>query len=180
MRQWIPISTSPKGRLVLAALAAFGARPFDQVAVADLARNADVTTGAIYHHFGSKLGLYAFVRLDVERRLLDRIEGALAAAADGNVRAAVMPALLVGFDFAVQAGYLHLLDAPPTTAEHDGLVDTWRAALPTASPVLADVLAAALRAALRAVGTGADPAEARRALRTLAVGPVVDQPATDS
>ncbi len=38
---------------------------------------AEVTTGALYHHFGSKLGLYTFVRDDVERRLLDRMEGAV-------------------------------------------------------------------------------------------------------
>ena len=57
----------------------FGARPFDEVTVGELAAAADVTTGALYHHFGSKLGLYAFVRDDVERRLLDRMEGAIAA-----------------------------------------------------------------------------------------------------
>ena len=77
---WIPISTSPKGRLALVAVREFGARPFDEVTVGELAAAADVTTGALYHHFGSKLGLYAFVRDDVERRLLDRMEGAATAA----------------------------------------------------------------------------------------------------
>jgi AcrR family transcriptional regulator len=38
-------------------------------------------TGALYHHFGSKLGLYDLMRDDVERRLLDRMEGAIAASA---------------------------------------------------------------------------------------------------
>ena len=75
MREWIPVSTSPKGRLALSAIEEFGARPFDEVTVAELATAAKVTTGALYHHFGSKLGLYAFVREDVERRLLDRMEG---------------------------------------------------------------------------------------------------------
>ena len=81
MREWIPVSTSPKGRLALAAVREFGARPFDEVTVGELAAAADVTTGALYHHFGSKLGLYAFVRDDVEQRLLDRMEGAIAASA---------------------------------------------------------------------------------------------------
>ena len=81
MREWIPVSTSPKGRLALAAVKEFGARPFDEVTVGELAAAAKVTTGALYHHFGSKLGLYAFVREDVERRLLDRMEGAIAASA---------------------------------------------------------------------------------------------------
>jgi AcrR family transcriptional regulator len=81
MGEWIPISTSPKGRLALAAVKQFGERPFDDVTVGELAAAANVTTGALYHHFGSKLGLYDFVRDDVERRLLDRMEGAIVASA---------------------------------------------------------------------------------------------------
>lgn len=69
------MSTSPKGRLALAAVEQFGARPFEDVTVAELATAAEVTTGALYHHFGSKLGLNTFVRDDVEQRLLDRMEG---------------------------------------------------------------------------------------------------------
>lgn len=166
----MPISTSPKGRLALAAVDAFGARAFEEVAVADLAEAAGVTTGALYHHFGNKLGLYAFVRDDVERRLLDRIEGALAApdadsADDGGAR--VLPAMVVGFDFAVQERFLHLLDAPPPGTGSDRLAQVLSTALPAASPVLAAVLAAALRAAIRAVGAGADPVDARAALRSL-------------
>ncbi len=57
MRNWIPVSTSPKGRLALAAVKEFGARPFDEVTVGELAAAARVTTGALYHHFGSKLAL---------------------------------------------------------------------------------------------------------------------------
>src|SRR5262245_56982547 len=101
MREWVPVSSSPKGRLALVAVRAFGARPYDEVRVGELATAAKVTTGALYHHFGSKLGLYAFVRADVEQRLLDRMEGAVAAGGDGTDRAAaVRAALLVGFDFA--------------------------------------------------------------------------------
>ena len=58
---------------------ASSARPFDEVTVGELAADAGVTTGALYHHFENKLGLYRFVREDVERRLLDRMEGAAAA-----------------------------------------------------------------------------------------------------
>ena len=55
------------------------------------------------HHFGSKLGLYAFVRADVEQRLLDRLEGAIAASPTETDRAAaVKAALMIGFDFAVR------------------------------------------------------------------------------
>ena len=56
MPEWIPVSSSPKGRLVLAAVTAFGTRAFDEVTVGELSAAAEVTTGALYHHFGSKLG----------------------------------------------------------------------------------------------------------------------------
>lgn len=152
----------------MAAVASFGARPYDDVGVAELAAAAEVTTGALYHHFGSKLGLYEFVREDVERRLLDRIEGAIAASTSGS-SAGVMAALAVGFDFAVREGFLHLLDAPPSGATPDRLAATLQDATAPASPVLGVVLAAAWRAAVGAVGAGADPREARAGLLALDV-----------
>jgi len=162
VREWIPVSTSPKGRLALAAVKQFGARAFDEVTVSELAAAATVTTGALYHHFGSKLGLYAFVRDDVERRLLDRMEGALAASTPGSDRGAAMTgALLVGFDFAVREGFLHILGAPPAGATHDRLAELLDV---PASPVLGRVLAAAWRAALVAVAEGTEPQQARAAL----------------
>jgi AcrR family transcriptional regulator len=165
VRNWIPISTSPKGRLALAAVKEFGARPFDEVTVGELAAAAKVTTGAIYHHFGSKLGLYAFVRDDVEQRLLDRMEGAVATTVDESDRsAAVKAALLVGLDFAVREGFLRILGDPPAGAEHDRLAEMLSASTAPASPVLGPVLAAAWRAALAAVAEGSDPDQARAAL----------------
>ena len=169
MREWMPVSSSPKGRLALAAVALFGVRPFDTVTVGELAAAARVTTGALYHHFGSKLGLYTFVREDVERRLLDRMEGAAAAGGQRDRSAAVHAALLVGFDFAVREGFLHILGAPPVGAEGDPLAEMLRAQTAPASPVLGDVLAATWRAALSAVAEGADPHEARAALLALTV-----------
>jgi AcrR family transcriptional regulator len=169
VRQWIPISTSPKGRLALAAVRQFGLRPFDEVTVGDLAAAAKVTTGAIYHHFGSKLGLYAFVREDVERRLLDRMEGAVAAAALSPDRSpAVTAALVVGFDFAVREGFLRILGTPPAGTERDRLAEMLSASTAPAPPVLGPVLAAAWRAALLAVAEGCEPRQARAALIALA------------
>ena len=167
MREWIPITTSPKGRLALAAVEQFGERPFDDVTVGELAAAADVTTGALYHHFGSKLGLYDFVRNDVERRLLDRMEGAIAASAPMDRSAAVMAALVIGFDFAVREGFLRILGDPPAGTEHDRLADLLSASTAPASPVLGRVLAAAWRAALVAVAEGSDPQQARAALLAL-------------
>ena len=167
MREWIPISTSPKGRLALAAVKQFGERPFDDVTVGELAAAADVTTGALYHHFGSKLGLHDFVRDDVERRLLDRMEGAIAASTPLDRSAAVMAALVIGFDFAVREGFLRILGDPPAGTEHDRLADLLSASTAPVSPVLGRVLAAAWRAALMAVAEGSDPQQARAALLTL-------------
>ena len=168
MREWIPVSTSPKGRLALTAVKAFGTRPFADVTVGQLATEADVTTGAIYHHFTNKLGLYAFVRHDVEQRLLDRMEGAIAAANSADDRsAALSAALVVGFDFAMDGGFLHLLAAPPVGSEVDRLADLLTSATSPAAPVLGPILAAAWRAALMAVSEGAEPEAARAALRTL-------------
>ncbi len=168
MREWIPVSTSPKGRLTLAAVKEFGARPFDDVTVGELAAAAKVTTGALYHHFGSKLGLYTFVRDDVERRLLDRMEGALAAAGNESDRSgAVKAALLVGLDFAVREGFLRILGDPPAGTERDRLAEMLSVHAASVSPLLGRVLAAAWRAALAAVADGADPEQARDALRAL-------------
>jgi AcrR family transcriptional regulator len=170
MHQWIPVSTSAKGRLALAAVKEFGARPFDEVTVGELAAAAKVTTGALYHHFGSKLGLYAFVRGDVERRLLDRMEGALAAAVEESDRSAtVKAALVVGLDFAVREGFLHILGDPPAGTEHDRLAEMLSATTAAASPLLGRVLAAAWRAALGAVAEGSTQEQARAALLALEI-----------
>lgn len=168
MREWIPISTSPKGRLALAAVREFGARSFDDVTVAELATAADVTTGALYHHFGSKLGLYAFVREDVERRLFDRMEGALAATgAQSGDSAAVGSALLVGLDFAVRENFLRILGEPPPGTGPDRLADMLSESAVPATPILGPILAAAWRAALAAIVEGADPEQARAAIGAL-------------
>ncbi len=78
MREWIPVSSSPKGRLALQALREYGRRRSDVVTVGEIAAEAGVTTGPLYHHFRNELGLYTFVRDDVERRLIDRMQGAAA------------------------------------------------------------------------------------------------------
>lgn len=166
----LDVSSSPKGRLALAAVDEFGARRFDEVTVGELSAAAKVTTGALYHHFGSKLGLYAFVREDVERRLLDRMEGALAAAENDSDRSgAVQAALLVGLDFAVRERFLRILGDPPAGTEHDRLAEMLGASTAAASPLLGRVLAAAWRAALTAVAEGSQPEQARAALRALAI-----------
>lgn len=115
---------------------AFSAEAFDEVNVVALCTAAGVTTGTLYHHFGTKLGLYEVVRLEVERRTLDRIAGALAARADDQPAVAVRAALLVGFDYVVDTGRVRLMGA----------------AVP---PGREDVLEAAVRSTLDPNGAGA-------------------------
>ncbi|MRG58466.1 TetR family transcriptional regulator [Agromyces sp. CFH 90414] len=169
MREWIPISTSPKGRLVLEAARAFGTRPYDEVTVTDLSRAAEVTTGALYHHFEGKQGLYGFVRADIERRLLDRIEGAAAAMADDDPSARLSAAMTVGFEYAVRGGFLRLLADPPRTGDTDELAEALGGLCVPASAQLGVILAAAWRAAVGAVAGGTDADAVREALERLHV-----------
>jgi len=155
-RSWIPVPGTPKGRLVAAALAEFGAHGHDAVAVGDLVERAGVTTGALYHHFGSKLGLYALVRGDVEQRVIDRMEGAAAIAVDLGAP------LLVGYDYVVRQGFVGLLGEPHPEGGDDPIAAFLSArADPDGVPV-GLLLAAAWRAALTA--SRDHPAAARAAL----------------
>jgi AcrR family transcriptional regulator len=160
MREWIPTKASAKGRLVLAALEAFGARGYEAVRVGELAAAAGTTTGPLYHHFGSKAGLYAFVRDDVERRVVERMEGALAAGLDLETDA-VGAALLVAHDYARRAGFARMLSEPRAP---DPVAATLTAAV---GAPLGAMLAAAWRAAL---GAEEEPEAVRAALRALRPG----------
>ncbi len=151
----------------MAALDLFGNHPFESVAVSELATAAQVTTGALYHHFGSKLLLYDFVRRDVEQRVVDRIEGAVGAGSPGH-SATVTAALLVSFDFAVDQRFSHMLGAPPVAAAEDRLAGALTSAAASGA-VIGRLLAASWRAALLAVADGADRNETRSALAALSV-----------
>ena len=161
MRDWIPTPTSAKGRLVLAALDAFGRHGFAAVSVADLARAAETTTGPLYHHFESKLGLYAFVREDVERRVLDRLEGAFA------VGASPADALLAAFDYVARAGFARMLSEPHPDGRRDPVATLLTTQLADAPAPFGAMLAAAWRAGLEASAEGAPDDDVRVALRRL-------------
>jgi AcrR family transcriptional regulator len=168
MPEWIPSESSPKGRLVLRALDAFSAEAFDEVNVVALCAAARVTTGTLYHHFGTKLGLYEVVRLEVERRVVDRAAGALAARAQDPPTVAVRAALLVAFDYVVETGRVRLMGAPASPGHSDLLEATVRATLDPdgAGP---RVWVAAWRAALMCTLDGFDVATARSALASLRI-----------
>lgn len=169
MREWIPVSTSPKGRLAVQALTDFGSRRFDDVTVTELAAGAGVTTGALYHHFDSKMGLYSFVRDEAERRLLDRMEGAASARAADGAPAALRAALIVGLDFATSQGHVRLLAEPHPAPDLDPVANLLGEISQAGQVPIGRVLAAAWRAALMAVAEGMSRSRARTALKLLSV-----------
>ncbi|NDL56813.1 TetR/AcrR family transcriptional regulator [Phytoactinopolyspora mesophila] len=163
MREWIPVPGSAKARLVESALHHFERFGFETASVGELAAKAGVTTGSLYHHFGSKLGLYLTVRDDVERRIGDRMEGA-AESAGGTGRPAVRAALTVAFDAAVRFDVCRLVGEPPVAERPDRVELTVRGLLPDRAGPTALVLAAAWRTALLSVADGATSTSAREAL----------------
>ena len=163
MPEWIPSESSSKGRLVLRAVDAFSAEAFDAVNVVALCAAARVTTGTLYHHFGTKLGLYEVVRLEVERRTVDRIAGALAARANDPPAVAVRAALLVGFDYVVNTDRARLMGAAVPRGRDDLLEEAVRSTLDPQGPG-ARVWLAAWRAALMCTLDGFSAGAARSAL----------------
>ncbi|MPZ83565.1 MAG: TetR family transcriptional regulator [Actinophytocola sp.] len=161
----IPLPGTAKRRLVDAAVHLFETSGYDAVAVTELAAKAGVTTGALYHHFGSKLGLYLVVRQEMETRLVERTAGAAAAA--GRGRAGVRAALLVAFDAAVHFGVCRILAEPVVADRPDPVAAALRSLLPQRHTAGGAVLAAAWRAALLAVADGTPAGTARASLAYL-------------
>ena len=146
--------------MIEAALYHFERAGFESCSVAELAAKAGVTTGSLYHHFGSKLGLYLVVRSDVERRITDRMEGA-AAGTGKQGRPALLAAVLVAFDATVRFDACRLLGEPPP-AGHEDPVEAALRSLEPETVLAAAIVVAAWREALLRVADG-DPAESARA-----------------
>jgi AcrR family transcriptional regulator len=67
-------TASTKRKLVEAATRQFGARGFDDASLVEIAREAGLTTGAIYHHFGDKRGLFQAAAESIEVQIAAQIE----------------------------------------------------------------------------------------------------------
>lgn len=167
MREWVPAPGSARARLLDAAMTAFGGRGYEDVGVTELATAAGVTTGSLYHHFGNKLGLYDMVRTEVERRVLDRMEGAAAAAAGGPAASRAGAALLVGFDYLVGAGTGRLLAEAHPERTGDPIEKFLAELTDVDGAPRGRLLAAAWRAALAAATDGAVADQVRAALTGL-------------
>ncbi|MFC4618479.1 TetR/AcrR family transcriptional regulator [Camelliibacillus cellulosilyticus] len=166
MKEWIPIPGSVKSNIIAAALKAFGEKGYQNVHVKTLAKEVGVTTGAIYHHFESKINLYRIVREEIERRIVDRMEGAAALFNDSVT--AMRAALLVAFDAAVKFHVCRLLSEPDPSNGPDRIQDCLLSLADEASRDIALLLPATWRAALAAVDDQRlSPEAGRKALERL-------------
>ena len=143
MNAWIPVAGTPRARLVEQAMVQFGRRGYENVAVADVARAAGVTTGALYHHFGSKAGLYDLVRTEVERRVRDHMDGA--GAVPGS---SLQDVLRVGFEAAWTLEAARMLAESPPVDRSDRLADFIIRRGDRLHPGLGPILVGAWQAAL--------------------------------
>lgn len=162
MRELIPVPGSARARLLDAAVALFEEHGFEAASVTQIAAAAGVTTGSLYHHFESKLGLFAVVRQEMERRVRDRIEGAFEALGGG--RSAVVSALLIGLAAAARLKVTRILSEAPAGLSEQTLRETLaRLVVPQPEPA-ADILLGAFRSALAAVSAGAETAAVKDGL----------------
>ena len=77
-------STATRGRLIAAARGLFAERPYAEVATEEIVRRAEVTRGALYHHFTDKRDLFRAVHEQMEAEVVERIGRELADTASGD------------------------------------------------------------------------------------------------
>ena len=156
----IPIPGSTRARLLDAGIARFQELGYEGASVVQIAKDAGVTTGSLYHHFENKLGLYVVIRNEFETRMIERMEGA-SAALGGAGRRAVQAGLEVAFDAAVRFGVTRILAEPRPDQTSDAIAALLRELLPRQARPAGAMLAAAWRAALLAVADGVTPRDAK-------------------
>jgi AcrR family transcriptional regulator len=69
-------------RILEVAIDAFGSRGFAAVGLEDVAAAAEVTRGAVYHHFRSKSGLFQAVHAETQRRVGQAVDDATTGISD--------------------------------------------------------------------------------------------------
>jgi len=149
----------------------FAQRGYANVSVADLAAAAGVTTGAIYHQFGSKEGVFRVVYDELVRGTWERVLAGRAAAPC----AGLLGDCQIYLDACADPAFFRITADGPSVIGWDQLVDGTRplveASLRAARerdelidcPVgpLARLMAAALKEAGIMIATAADPVAAR-------------------
>lgn len=106
------LSESTRASLLAHASKAFGTHGYAEAPLDEVARAAGLTKGALYHHFGSKRGLFEAVLRDLERGIERRMDAALAA--HPRSRRGLVAVGAAWLDAMLDAGArrIMLLDAP--------------------------------------------------------------------
>lgn len=101
--------------LLTSARAAFADRGYAGSSLEDIVGPAGLTKGALYHHFGSKAGVFEAVYTAMSQRLVEAVEAALAAAGD-EPWARIFGALDAFLEASSDPAYVRvvLIDAPTT------------------------------------------------------------------
>lgn len=107
-------SAATREALTTAARRLWGERGFAEVGTPEIAREAGVTRGAMYHQFADKTALFVAVIEDVEQRVMDELAAGVAAARPTTPAAALRAALDQWLTICVdpEVRQLVLLDAP--------------------------------------------------------------------
>jgi len=66
-------SEATQARIIAVAKAAFAKEGYAGVSLSEIVKKADVTTGAIYHHFNDKKGLFQAVAETLEQEIMDYV-----------------------------------------------------------------------------------------------------------
>jgi AcrR family transcriptional regulator len=77
-------SNATRARLVEAARDLFAERPYAEVGTEEIVRRAEVTRGALYHHFADKRDLFRAVHEQMEAELVEGVQSRLAVAASAG------------------------------------------------------------------------------------------------
>jgi AcrR family transcriptional regulator len=164
-------SHTTRRALLDAARSLFAERGYADVSVGEIAERAGVTTGAIYHHFASKKGLFSAVYEELVRATWVRIETSREQAAGPGVvadceaylDACADPAFfritadgpaVIGWDDLID-GTSRMIEASLSSARERGEIED--------APIapVARMLAAALKEAGVMIATAENPAQAR-------------------
>ena len=109
-------ASNTQAALQLAALQWFSVQGYEKASVGSICADANVTAGALYHHYGDKKGLFAAVVEQVDARLVQQAGGAQVAVLERG--GSPWQAFLALIDTVLQAGAnaplrrLMLVEAP--------------------------------------------------------------------
>jgi AcrR family transcriptional regulator len=171
MRTQSERNQATRGALVRSGTTLFAERGYSDVSVGEIAKQANVTTGALYHQFGSKEGLFKVIYAELVQGVWAQVlstrehggEPSLVADCEAYLEACADPAFnRITIDGPTVIGWDQILDEAQSMIEAS-LLAAWDRGEISARPSgsLARMLAAALKEAAVMIATAEEPASAR-------------------